>query len=125
LNSAAWRSRPLKVAFGRSCVFRPLAVAALDRAGVDWDMVLDTDSDRSIEATVSADLAVNVMIEGTEPPHLEPIQHGGTLPDLPAQRINLYCGSAGGEPLEQLAGLVRDAFRRVAVPLPSAQWTAA
>lgn len=125
-GGAAWRSRPLKVAFGRNCVFRPRAVAALDRAGIDWDMVLDTDSDRSIEATVSADLAVNVMIEGTEPPHLETISHGGSLPELPAQRINLYCGSAtGGEPLEQLAVLVREAFRRISAPLPASQWSAA
>lgn len=124
-GGAAWRSRPLKVAFGRNCVFRPRAVAALDKAGIGWDMVLDTDSDRSIEATVSADLAVNVMIEGTEPPHLETIAHGGSLPELPAQRINLYCGNAGGEPLEQLAALVREAFRRISAPLPASQWNAA
>ncbi len=124
-NGSAWRARPLRVAFGRACVFRPKAISALDRAGIDWDMVLDTDSDRSIEATVSADLAVNVMIEGTEPPHLEPIAHGGSLPALPAQRINLYCGGAGGEPLERLAELARDAFRHVAVPLQANQWNAA
>ena len=82
-DGSAWRQRPLKLAFGRSCVFRPKVIAALDKSGVPWDMVVETDSDRTIEATVAADLAVHTMIDGTEPPHLEQIEHGGALPHFP------------------------------------------
>ncbi len=89
-GGCAWRQRPLKLAFGRLCTFRPKVVEALDTAGIPWDVIVETESDRTIEATVSADLAVHTMIEGTEPPHLERIEHGGTLPDLPPQMINLY-----------------------------------
>lgn len=110
-NGSAWRQRPLRLAQGRYCTFRPKVLAALDGAGIAWDMVVETESDRTIEATVSADLAVHTMIEGTEPPHLRQIEHGGSLPDLPEQMINLY----GAEPardqmVAELADLLRVSF---------------
>ncbi|MEO9516279.1 MAG: LysR family transcriptional regulator [Paracoccaceae bacterium] len=110
-GGAAWRQRPLKLAFGRMCTFRPRVIERLDDAGVDWDMTVETDSDRTIEATVSADLAVHTMIEGTQPPHLELIDHGDVLPDLPEQRINLYGAQGqGGEVHDSLANALRRAF---------------
>lgn len=93
-GGAAWRHKPLKLAFGRLCTFRPRVVEALDTAGIPWDVIVETESDRTIEATVSADLAIHTMIEGTEPPHLEQIDHGGALPELPLQLINLYISQA-------------------------------
>lgn len=110
-GGSAWRQRPLKLAFGRQCTFRPRVIERLDGAGIPWDVVVETESDRTIEATVSADLAVHAMLEGTEPPHLDRIDHGGTLPDLPAQRINLY-GATGatGEVHDALVALLRRAF---------------
>ncbi len=106
-----WRQRPLQLAFGRRCVFRGIATTALDRAGLPWEMSIDTDSDRTIEAAVAADLAVHAMIEGTEPPFLERIDHGGGLPDLPGQQINLYgANTAQGEVHDTLARLLREAF---------------
>ncbi len=111
-GGAAWRRRPLRLAFGRYCAFRPQVIAALDRAGLPWELAVETDSDRAIEATVSADLAIHVVLEGTEPPQLERIDHGGALPDLPAHLINLYGGdAASGKPVEDLVGLLRDGFR--------------
>ena len=110
-GGAAWRQRPLKLAFGRLCTFRPRVVAALDQAHIPWDVIVETDSDRTIEATVSADLAVHTMIEGTEPPHLERILHAGTLPDLPVQQINLYStGNNKGLVLDTLSDLLRQGF---------------
>lgn len=110
-GGAAWRQHPLKLAFGRLCTFRPRVVEALDAAGIPWDVIVETESDRTIEATVSADLAVHTMIEGTEPPHLERVDHGGDLPDLPMQQINLYGAAPGkGEVHETLATLLRRAF---------------
>jgi hypothetical protein len=116
-DGSAWRQRPLRLAFGRFCTFRPRVIAALDSVGIPWDMVVETESDRTIEATVSADLAVNAMIEGTEPVHLRQIDHGDTLPNLGAQMINLYgADKARSQIVENLAGLVRRSFSSIAVP---------
>ncbi|MEY8831430.1 LysR family transcriptional regulator [Sedimentitalea sp. XS_ASV28] len=114
-GGAAWRKNPLGLAQGRSCSFRPIVLRALEGAGIDWDSALDSDSDRTIEATVAADLAVMVALDGTQPPHLEVIQHGGALPPLPVNHINFYGGdSASGEVPEALAGLLRVAFADMA-----------
>ena len=110
-GGAAWRQRPLQLAFGRLCTFRADVVAALDAAGIDWQLIVDTESDRTIEATVSADLAVHAMITGTEPPHLERIEHKGALPELARQHINLYGAQPGkGTVHDHLANLLRGAF---------------
>ncbi|UOA26338.1 LysR family transcriptional regulator [Pseudosulfitobacter sp. DSM 107133] len=110
-NGSAWRQRPLKLAFGRHCTFRPRVIERLDKAGIEWDVIVETDSDRTIEATVSADLAVHTMLEGTEPPHLERIDHGGHLPDLPAQMINLYGAATSKNTVhDALADLLRRSF---------------
>ena len=110
-NGSAWRQSPLKLAFGRLCTFRPKVVEALDAVGIEWEVIVETDSDRTIEATVSADLAVHTMIEGTEPPHLERIDHNSTLPDLPMQQINLYGAQAKKHVFhDALADLLRRAF---------------
>jgi DNA-binding transcriptional LysR family regulator len=110
-GGAAWRQRPLRIAFGRHCTFRPRVIEALDRAAIGWDLAVESDSDRTIEATVSADLAVHTMIDGTEPPHLVQIDHGGALPDLPVQMINLYTAKTAKPQLTvALADLLRSAF---------------
>lgn len=108
-GGAAWRQRPLSIAYGRLCTFRPLVMAALDAANIPWQMLLEADNDSAIHATVSADLAVHTAIEGTEPQHLCRIDHGGALPDLPAQMINLYkSGDKFSEPVEKLVKLLTD-----------------
>jgi DNA-binding transcriptional LysR family regulator len=110
-DGSAWRQRPLRLAFGRNCMFRARVTEALDRAEIPWDMMVETDSDRTIEATVSADLAVHSLIDGTEPPHLVQIEHGGALPELPVQKINLYgAGEANSQVVAELAALLRQNF---------------
>lgn len=122
----AWRQRPIRLAFGRHCTFRPKIITALDEAGIPWEMAVETDSDRTIEATVSADLAVNAMIDGAEPPHLMKIDHGGALPDLPTQKINLYgADTTGSQLVAELADYVRRAFREISTPISTVQWSAA
>jgi len=116
-NGSSWRQRPLRVAFCRHCIFRPLATAALDDAGITWEMAVDSESDRTIEATVSADLAVTVLLEGTEPSHQELVDHGGSLPSLPVQQINLYGAGAPNSPLvAELAGMIRKTFSSLGGP---------
>jgi hypothetical protein len=85
---------------------------ALEDAGIPWELAVESDSDRTIEATVSADLAINTMLEGTEPPYAERIQHGGALPDLPGKQINMYMLDGGqSEVAAHLAQLLRSAYR--------------
>lgn len=110
-GGSAWRQRPLRLAFERHCAFRPQAIGALNAAGIEWEIAVETESDRAIEATVSADLAINAMIEGTAPAHLAPVPHNGALPELQAHKINLYhAGTGRSEPHEELADLIRQCF---------------
>lgn len=107
-GGAAWRQRPLSIAFGRMCMFRPIVVNALDAADVQWQMLVEADNDSAIHATVSADLAVHTAIEGTMPQQFERIKHGGALPELPHQLINLYHADGKlSEPLAQLVDLLK------------------
>ena len=59
------------------CQFRKSMMEALDRAGLPWEMALDSEATRTVEAVVAADLAVFAQIEGTNAPQLEEISHGG------------------------------------------------
>ena len=111
-GGTAWRQRPLRLVFGRHCIFRAGAIAALEAAGIDWELAVETESDRTIEATVSADLGINTMLEGMEPRHLEQIDHGGALPELTMQKINMYgLDRARSEVLVQLGALLRQAYK--------------
>ncbi|MGR3839550.1 MAG: LysR family transcriptional regulator [Cognatishimia sp.] len=110
-GGATWRRRPLRVAGGRFCSFRPRMLNALQEAGIEWESAVDTESDRTVEVTVSADMAVCVMISGTEPPHLEVVDHGGALPDVGTQFINIYGAEPSkGEVINALADLLRQGF---------------
>jgi len=114
-GGTAFRARPLRLAFERACLFKPWAFRALDAAGISWEMAVDTGSTRTVEATVSADLAIHAMLECAISPHLEPISHGGSLPDLPSTRINLYRSpSVRDSFVDALGDMVRDAFGRMA-----------
>lgn len=108
----AWKSRPLRLAYEHNCIFRNVVQQALDRADIPWEMAVESNSTRTIEASVSADLAVHTVLEGSEPPYVERIQHGGALPDLPSTQINLYVSDVAGNPVTaQLAALIRQAYR--------------
>lgn len=110
-NGSAWRQRPLRLGFCRACIFRAVSTAALDRAGIEWDMAVDSESDRTVEATISADLAVGVLLEGTIPEHQVAIEHGGALPDLPIQHINLYgAHTAQAAYVEDFARMIRQGY---------------
>lgn len=113
-GGTAWRGRPLRVAFERKCLFRPWALAALDRANISWEMAVDTGSTRTVEATIAADLAINAILEVAVAPPFEKIAHGGTLPDLPSSKINLYRGRASGPQVDALATMVEQSYRESA-----------
>jgi DNA-binding transcriptional LysR family regulator len=119
-----WKERPLPIALETQCIFRPSVQRRLDAAGIAWLMRVETGSTRTVEATVSADLAVHAMLSGFWVQGTEPVDHGGALPDLKAYSINLYRGPGGlGEVEQALAGYLRDTYgalmQTAAQPRPS------
>ena len=119
-DGQAWRQRPLRIAHESRCIFRGGVVRSLDDAGIPWESAVQTESSRTIEATVSADLAVHTMLEGSVPAHLETVEHGGALPQLQRYQINLYRrGGDYAEVIEDMAELLRAAYRKEAAPATS------
>lgn len=107
-----WRQRPLRLALGRYCSFRTGVLAALDRAGIPWEAAVESESDRTLEAAVSCDMAVHALLAGTEPPYAERINHGGALPELTRHFINMYIRPGADNPgVRALADLLRNAWR--------------
>lgn len=108
----AWKARPLRLAFENNCIFRASVQEALDDAGIPWEMAVESETTRTIEASVSADLAVHAAIETAVQRVLEVIRHGGALPELPEYLINLYRADGAPNPLtDRLAEFVHDAYR--------------
>ncbi|MEN9062154.1 MULTISPECIES: LysR family transcriptional regulator [Ponticoccus] len=105
-----WKNTaPLRIAFCRNCGFREDTLARLDRAGVAWEMAVDSQSDTTIDASVSADLAVTARLEGHVPDYLAYIDRG-VLPDLGTQKINMYVGNGKAEVVGALTDYIRQGF---------------
>src|SRR5574343_32019 len=110
-DGQAWQKRPLRLGFKDSCVFRPKAIAALEAAGIAWDLAVDGESEPAIEATVAADLAVSARLTNAMPQGLVPIEARGALPELGQQSICLYAApTLKGEPAEALLAQLRQAY---------------
>ncbi len=110
-GGVAWKGRPLKLAYEHNCIFRQGVQAALDRAGIPWQMAVESDSTRTIEASVSADLAVHTVLAGSEPPYVERISHGGTLPELKRMKVNLYVADPAHSPaVLEMAAMIQRAY---------------
>ena len=111
-GGVAWKGRPLKLAYEHNCIFRQGVQAALDGAGIPWQMAVESDSTRTIEASVSADLAVHTVLAGSEPPYVERISHGGTLPDLKRMKVNLYVADPAHSPaVLEMAAMIQRAYQ--------------
>ncbi|MFZ1469652.1 MAG: LysR family transcriptional regulator [Paracoccaceae bacterium] len=110
-GGTAWQRRPLRLGFKDTCVFRPIAQAALDAAGLPWEMGYEGECEQVIEATVAADLAVSVRMRGTIPAGAEVIEAGNALPDLGALAICLYdAGIQKGPVVEALRAQIHRAY---------------
>lgn len=117
-DGGIWRQRPLRLAFCRYCGFRQGALRKLDAAGIPWEMAVESESDRTIEATVSADLGITAILEGHAPAHLSYVPQGAGLPDLGLQMINLYAAPSGTEVTDRLCAMLRQAFDAPAAVAP-------
>ncbi|MEM7439591.1 MAG: LysR family transcriptional regulator [Pseudomonadota bacterium] len=112
-GGSVWKEAPLRIAFGRYCLFRPICQKALDDAGIAWESAVETDSELTIDATLGADLAVHARLRNTSPSFAEEINHNGALPELPRFHINLYAAAEAQNPLATaLAHEVRQAYAR-------------
>lgn len=109
-DGQAWRKDPLPVAFCSNCIFRSGVLQALNEIGKDWHMAVDSEMDNAVEAAVSADLAVHVGLKGSLPPHTEVIDHGGLLPDLKRQNINLYLLKAQDQASIAMADIIQRCY---------------
>ncbi|MEM7491687.1 MAG: LysR family transcriptional regulator [Pseudomonadota bacterium] len=106
-----WQDRPLKLAFEERCIFRSQAQAVLDAADIPWEVALAAESSRAIDATVAADLACHVVIEGFETAELVRIDHGGALPEIGDVAITLYAAGTGRDPVrERMIELLQVAY---------------
>ncbi|OSP55292.1 LysR family transcriptional regulator [Pseudoruegeria sp. SK021] len=110
-GGSAWKTRPLRLAFEKACIFRAPVQAALDKAGIGWEIAVESDSTRTIEVSVSADLAVTAMIAGMAATYLEEIPVKHHLPTLPTRQINLYVSRRDKSlPRDRMADLLRQAY---------------
>lgn len=110
VGGQAFRKRPLRLGFCRFCIFRQTVLRRLDDAGIDWEMAIESDEDRSVEALISADLAVGALLETSIPPHQEAIHVPGQLPELAIQQVNMYGALGRDEITGALAGLLRQGY---------------
>lgn len=111
-DGQAYRGRPLRLAYNKNCGFRPGALTQLDAAGIAWEMAVTSDNDRTVEASVSADLAVTSCLEGHAPPQLDYID-ASALPDQGEQRINLYGGSGKSDLVSVMKDYLRQGFAAI------------
>lgn len=123
IGGKAWKARPLRLAFEPHCRFRGVALAELDKAGIEWEMLIQDESERVIEASISADLAIHAVLEGAEGRNCARVQDNGALPRLPMTMINMYMSKVTRGPLTlRLAELMREGYMknaRGAVATPS------
>lgn len=111
VGGQAWRGRPIRFASCGNCIFKRPAIDALERAGIPWELAVDSVSTAAVDASVAADLAVSVQLESAVPAGSEAVRHGGALPPLPPHSINMYITTGPRAALaDRLAAVVRAVY---------------
>ncbi len=112
-----WKKQPLALAYETRCLFRHIAVGALDNAGILWEQVVDTQHTKAVEASVSADFAVHACLSGAQAADWVEVPEEAGLPKLPKFNITLQKGgSANPILIDRLAELISDAYTNQATP---------
>lgn len=110
-GGSSWRQRPLRLAFEYACIFREMVQAGLDEHEIPWEMAVESDSTRTVEASISADLAVHACLDGSTAPYVEVIRHGGALPCLPSLNVNMYVATGPASAIaEALGQMIEDRY---------------
>lgn len=107
-GGTAWQRRPLRLGFEERCLFRAIAQTALDRAGIPWEMAFTGQSERVMEATTAADLALTARIDGAMPEGCVLVPPEAGLPSLGTITICLYHAERMRSPMQEA---VLDALR--------------
>lgn len=109
INGKAHLGRPLPLSICHHCSQKQGVIKTLDAANVPWKLFGDTDSEITVDAIVSADLAVTPKIYIPQNCAALP---AGVLPPLNDVLINMYQARHRDSGLiEKIAEIVRDAFR--------------
>ncbi len=105
-------TRPLPLAlFPGACTYRNAALAALDAAGIDWEIVYESPSLSGLRAAVSAGLAVTARTARLAGGQLRALDGRNGLPRLPDLEFALLLARSRSEPaVERLAAHFCDAF---------------
>lgn len=115
IGGTAWSHRPLALAYEPNCMFKPHAIAALDKAGISWSLPFTGTDWREYAAFVSADMAITGFLKDTNKVDWELVPERSGLPPLPAVGIYLYMNeTSNSEIAAHMAGFIRDEFYRQA-----------
>ena len=99
---------PLPVSLGAdTCVFRPVAIAALKKARRKWQATCEVSNMEPVRATIEADLAVAPLLSHSVPESLGIIEGDRRLPKLPMFRVNLYQAAMLSPAAKEFAAHVR------------------
>lgn len=110
-GGTAWQRRPLRLGFEETCKFRAIAVAALDRQGIAWEMGFNGRSNEAVQAMIAADLALSARMRGMFADGCCEVSSAGELPDLGRMHICLYVGGLQkGAVVEDLKAQLRAAY---------------
>ncbi len=107
-GGVAHTQEPLPVSLGaNTCVFRPVAIAALKKARRNWRAICEVSNMEPVRATLEADLAVAPLLSHSVPESLEIIKIDRRLPKLPMFRLNLYQSELLSPVVQEFAENVR------------------
>jgi DNA-binding transcriptional LysR family regulator len=110
-GGTAWQNRPLRLGFEETCKFRPIALAALERADIPWQMGFTGRSNEAVQAMIAADLALTVRLRGMYADNCCEIPPQADLPNLGQMQICLYdSGLKKGSVVEDLKDQLRAAY---------------
>lgn len=112
-DGQAWQMDPLPLILGKRCLFRAHVLRILEAQGIDWEVVLETQSHRATEAAVSADLGIELLLKGTQPSHVDVIEDDARLPILTEWQINMYRAPGGGRPVDRLTEMLKKSFNEI------------
>lgn len=115
-DARVWKKQPLALAYETNCLFSHIAIDALDKADIAWELVVDTNHAKTVEASVSADLAVHACLCGTQYADWVVVPDEAGLPELPEFHITMQRGGSANPVLtDRLSKLITDAYANQAL----------
>lgn len=96
------------VLFNHPCLFRQLALAALDQAGIRWRAVLTTPSLPAIWAALRSHFGIGVRVEHNMPDDIVDVCHWRSLPELPPVELRLFSSDTASPMAKEMISVFRD-----------------